>query len=354
MIGTQPPLTQGKSELVQKYRALQQELDTGDVSMGRMYDMLEDMNTMLDQANRTSEVKEDAKTHYQMSGRFNTNLRRLADDRIEGFDLESFVDKFRSASDEVALRMLQKENPETTVLEGKPIIRRRDFVARLGGQSYRLSNRPPMADFMNGVVRVEKKVRQVRRGERLKISGDQKKPQEIGANQMQQGANQQSRLIQMIYELLVEYTEQNDTPDEFGRRGIELYMFTNNPVSPVQSIENMFYVSFLVRDNRVALWYDKGVPMIGPVEGQEESIVKGMEAIPAAAATHQAIVDVDIDMVQKFGEWQEDGLPLIPNRTYDENGFLLDEEGEEEDDEEGEEEEKEEEKEEEEEEEEED
>lgn len=44
---------------------------------------------------------------------------------------------------------------------------------------------------------------------------------------------------------------------EGGQEGINLFRFIINPESYTQTVENIFYTSFLVKENRAAIDFDK-------------------------------------------------------------------------------------------------
>ncbi|KAK4102166.1 hypothetical protein N658DRAFT_423994 [Parathielavia hyrcaniae] len=93
--------------------------------------------------------------------------------------------------------------------------------------------------------------------------------------------------------------------------GIDLVRFVVNPLSFGQTVENMFYVSFLIREGSVKLDFDDdGLPSIEPVR-------KNASAEPSrskAAMRHQAIMSIDMatwrDIIDAFDIRQ----PMIPHR----------------------------------------
>ncbi|KAJ3196706.1 nuclear protein [Irineochytrium annulatum] len=117
-----------------------------------------------------------------------------------------------------------------------------------------------------GPLAVEPKVRKEKKAS-TRLVKDKKnltKPQELKESDIEKKTNETSKIIKNIKNL-IEVT---------GR--VSLFEFIMNPESFGQSVENLFYVAFLVKDGIVAVEMDDdnpGVPYISPVsaEGDEES-----------------------------------------------------------------------------------
>ncbi|KAM0243429.1 hypothetical protein ACHAPO_000277 [Fusarium lateritium] len=103
---------------------------------------------------------------------------------------------------------------------------------------------------------------------------------------------------------------------QYGLRstgGIDLMHFVVNPKSFGQTIENMFYVSFLIRDGRVEIEFDEfGLPALAPVN--REDVEEEEEPTRHGAAKHQAILSMDMetwqDIIDTFGLTE----PMIAHR----------------------------------------
>ncbi|KLU83421.1 hypothetical protein MAPG_02481 [Magnaporthiopsis poae ATCC 64411] len=81
--------------------------------------------------------------------------------------------------------------------------------------------------------------------------------------------------------------------DRFAIRdtgGIDLLRFAVNPRSFAQTVENMFYISFLIRDAKVNLEFDDdGLPSISPLDDDDD----GESAERSNPTRHQAIIELD-------------------------------------------------------------
>jgi len=92
--------------------------------------------------------------------------------------------------------------------------------------------------------------------------------------------------------------------------GVDLFKFVVNPRSFGQTVENLFYVSFLIRDGKVGITItDNGLPAVEATEprGREEIAEKGI-------SKHQAIIDIDMASWQELIEVFEIKEPMIPHR----------------------------------------
>ncbi|KAH8662090.1 Nse4 C-terminal-domain-containing protein [Xylariales sp. PMI_506] len=80
---------------------------------------------------------------------------------------------------------------------------------------------------------------------------------------------------------------------QYGLRqtgGIDYFKFVINPKSFGQSVENMFYVSFLIRDAKISLEFDdNGFPSLSPVRSQDREATSGRHA----SQKQQAIFHLD-------------------------------------------------------------
>ncbi|OAA60540.1 nuclear protein qri2 [Niveomyces insectorum RCEF 264] len=119
--------------------------------------------------------------------------------------------------------------------------------------------------------------------------------------------------VQRAYEELDEVADADGTAllrlmDRYGIRsdgGVDLIRFAVNPHSFAQTVENFFYISFLVRDGRVGLAYDdNGLPSIYPISDEESELAKENNAREEDTRKHQLILSIDMalwrDMIQTF------------------------------------------------------
>ncbi|KAI1379025.1 hypothetical protein F4677DRAFT_410343 [Hypoxylon crocopeplum] len=101
--------------------------------------------------------------------------------------------------------------------------------------------------------------------------------------------------------------------DSHGLRdtgGIDLLKFVVNPHSFGQTVENMFYVSFLIRDGRIKIDFDDNkLPTLHPVDREEETA-----ATKHRAQKQQAVFSIDMktwrDIISAFNITE----PIIEHR----------------------------------------
>ncbi|KAI1099310.1 hypothetical protein F4804DRAFT_87363 [Jackrogersella minutella] len=106
--------------------------------------------------------------------------------------------------------------------------------------------------------------------------------------------------------------------DRHGLRdtgGIDLLKFVVNPHSFGQTVENMFYVSFLIRDGRIKIDFDENkLPTLHPVDREDETA-----ASKHRAQKQQAVLSIDMktwrDIINAFDITE----PIIEHRQEQSN-----------------------------------
>ncbi|KFY21582.1 hypothetical protein V493_07292 [Pseudogymnoascus sp. VKM F-4281 (FW-2241)] len=92
--------------------------------------------------------------------------------------------------------------------------------------------------------------------------------------------------------------------------GMDLFRFVINPRSFGQTVENMFYVSFLIRDGKAAITVDEdGLPFLGEAEP-----LRRAEAVKKDVSKHQAIFAIDMATWEELIEVFEIREPIIEHR----------------------------------------
>ncbi|KAF1357694.1 Nse4-domain-containing protein [Lizonia empirigonia] len=105
------------------------------------------------------------------------------------------------------------------------------------------------------------------------------------------------------------------TPDD--EPAVSLFDFAINPHDFGQTVENLFYISFLVREGNAQIVKDAdGLPLLAPAAPRGVS-----EQQEQGAQKHQAIFSIDYPTWQTFTQAYDIKEPLIPHRVQeDENG----------------------------------
>jgi hypothetical protein len=145
--------------------------------------------------------------------------------------------------------------------------------------------RPPIPGFLLGPLSVQKRIRkqtQRREKQAKQNPADAVRPEELKVQDLEKVENADlTTLCRKIWERLarmhaeVHVAEANeDVPDEEVARlkhkykissdgGVCLYRFTFSPKSFGQTVENLFYTSFLIRDGKVGIGEDEdGLPTL--------------------------------------------------------------------------------------------
>ncbi|KAF2465696.1 Nse4-domain-containing protein [Lindgomyces ingoldianus] len=208
------------------------------------------------------------------------------------------------------------------------------------------NRRPPTCSFLLGPLSVQKRARttQARRARSQRQPlGPATKPQELEQSDLKQSENSnlthlvkgiKSRLEKHIQagtrNIEAELEELGDEPDDEDfnaacRRQrvyqspdqepcVSLFDFVVNPNSFGQTVENLFYVSFLIREGNVKVLQDEhSLPLLVPSaphslqEQRERNVQK-----------HQAVFSIDWPTWKKLIEAFDIKEPLIPHRVAEE------------------------------------
>ena len=219
-----------------------------------------------------------------------------------------------------------------------------DYLGR--NACFLYNSRPCLSGFLLGPLSVQKKVRQQtqRRAREAKDAPSQLlRPIELSHEDLekQESANlsvictEIAGLLRRTHKqrqdsLELEYgeLEDEDPPDDVVRKmmrkhgvcsdgGVPLFEFCVNPMSFGQTVENLFYVSFLIKESSAGLGFDSdGLPTLHP--GQQKSLTERQET-QRNQAVFALSFDVWEDIVETFGVKRS----IIPHRKdeiYEDGG----------------------------------
>ncbi|KZV63817.1 hypothetical protein PENSPDRAFT_757693 [Peniophora sp. CONT] len=175
---------------------------------------------------------------------------------------------------------------------------------KIGRKGMAKSRRAPAMDFMLGPLQVEQKKRVMKQRARLeKNKADEVKPQEIKEDDIQRSENETTKNVIMIKNLL----EDKAGEQESGK--INLFRFILNPNDFAQSVENMFHLSFLIRDGECALDIeDDGEPMIYICERPSaQDYTEGLKK-------QQLVLEFDMEVWETAKQLFDITEPMIPQR----------------------------------------
>ncbi|KAK7055600.1 Non-structural maintenance of chromosomes element 4 [Favolaschia claudopus] len=145
---------------------------------------------------------------------------------------------------------------------------------KIGHRVLAKSRRVPAAAFMLGPISIEQKKRapNKRRARLEKDPNDERRPQEIREVDIARAENETTKNVQAMLMKL----------DEVER--INMFYLVINPQSFAQSVENVFYLSFLIREAKVAFEVeDSGEPVVfatePPSDDEREKGVRSRQLI---------------------------------------------------------------------------
>ncbi|ODA78757.1 hypothetical protein RJ55_06140 [Drechmeria coniospora] len=194
--------------------------------------------------------------------------------------------------------------------------------------------RPALPGFLLGPLSVEKKARKVTkrsapfrpnnltetRPEVLNVDDLAKKENDLTAicgKILQQLHLIQERTQETVAELIQDDMDDEEKTEMMHRHGLrstgglDLMRFVVNPKSFAQTVENMFYVSFLIRDGRVEIDFDEfGLPALAPVDREADDD----GAIRHGGAKHQAILSMDMKTWREIIQVFDLKEPMIEHR----------------------------------------
>lgn len=171
---------------------------------------------------------------------------------------------------------------------------------KLGSVAAQHSRRAPIPEFLLGPLQVVPKSRRATRTSRLDAGAEHVAPQQLAADDITQSENETSRLVLEIAKRLEAAS---------GDDGVCLFRFALNPESFSNSVENLFYISFLIRDGKAAILEDdQGDPrLMSTYEPTEEDRNAGL-------TRRQIVLELDMatwrELCALYGVTQ----PMIPTR----------------------------------------
>ncbi|KAF9041416.1 Nse4 C-terminal-domain-containing protein [Panaeolus papilionaceus] len=194
------------------------------------------------------------------------------------FDVDDFITKllgFMGAS------RLEEELPEDSDSEAGGARVGGDSPLdweRIGRKALARSRRVPTGGFMFGPLAIEQK----KRGpvNRMKLQKDKeslKKPEELKEEDITRSQNETTKNVATL-EAILETTG-----------AINIFKFVVNPTSFAQTVENIFYLSFLIRDGKAAFEFQDGDPVIyGCEQPSDEDYQGGLKKM-------QMVLEFDMD-----------------------------------------------------------
>ncbi|EGU12119.1 WD-repeat-containing protein [Rhodotorula toruloides ATCC 204091] len=171
------------------------------------------------------------------------------------------------------------------------------------------SRRPAPLDFMYGPLAIEVKEKKARtqRAKNQIDEAEKMRPEELQADDVAKNENETGKVTAKIAKRLQEVA---------GDRGIPFLEFIINPHSFAQSVENAFFFSFLVREQKAAIEVDEDES--SPTYGDTIAFIVDPETAASTAAQGakkvQIVLELTQDVWKEAIEAYEIEEPVIPHR----------------------------------------
>jgi len=165
-------------------------------------------------------------------------------------------------SHEYADRLVRKMKG---VQDGGRVKVSRKRLTLLGKEVKSLFNRSPVLVYLNGALGFnppEVKERKRREPSKLKPTkmSDLKSTQANVVEQTENSGNQTEQLVVHTLRALVVIYKNSQ------KKSLNYFRFVLDPVSFGKTVENMFHVSFLVKEGKARIFLENGIPLIKPVK----------------------------------------------------------------------------------------
>ncbi|KAF4548765.1 Nse4-like protein [Elsinoe fawcettii] len=335
-----------RREIKRKSRALERDFheNRDDYLRGDndgLTDTIVQANAIFKGVKQTSDATTDSRLLVSVSDITHRKSAQLAlSDNATGVDVDEFVSKVISYTQRAAeengttasqRRRADDEDDDTVLLDWSCLGARACFP---------YNSRPPVPSFLLGPLSVQKRVRApTQRRARQRDDGRQEtQPENIerhglpnSDNSTVQAACKQikRRLIEhctRAMSIAQEEANREDLSDAEVNRllrkhritsygGPPLFDFVINPKSFGQTVENLFYVSFLIKEGEMGVEMDEdGLPALVNRNQQADGDVNENSKDKVERTRHQAVFGIDYGTWQKLVEAYDIKDSLIPHR----------------------------------------
>ncbi|KAI0740474.1 Nse4 C-terminal-domain-containing protein [Earliella scabrosa] len=289
-------------DIRRRYRRHVQELtDTQDISTEVVADKLREADRLFTEVRAINEATNDSGLLLQIS-QIGAAKARAMKSGSGAFDVDDFVARlitYMGGRKPVSPARDGDEDESEYDAGGAPL----DWE-RIARRALAKSRRVPAMDFMLGPLSIEQKKRNAAKRAKLeKNKEDMKKPQEITEDDITRSENETTKNVATIERIL---TNIEGT--------VNIFRFIINPHDFGQSVENLFYLSFLIRDGKCAFMTDEetGEPAIMLCEQPtQQDYVDGL-------VKHQLVLEFDMETWKRAIEVFNITEPMIPQRPKSE------------------------------------
>ncbi|GAA5955872.1 hypothetical protein JCM3765_000025 [Sporobolomyces pararoseus] len=312
--------SQSKKQIRKKYRRLQEaadglRTDLTNTTMEALGEVLDRSNKCFDKVQGPAEAVLDSKVLIATSEAGALKARQLKID-ADAFDTDEFLIRlahFMGGRVGAAARharrnrrAAQDDSDEEGGIDGEKPWAWGKVGKVLSGES----KRPAVLEHMYGPLQLEIKEKKARtQRQKAKFDESQKmRPEELHAEDVAKNENETGKVTARIAKRLLAVA---------GEEGIPYLRFIVNPHSFSQTVENMFYFSFLVREQKVALEVDDNPesPWLGDTiayvvnPAQAAATLKNPEIVK-----HQVVLELTQEVWKEAIEAYDIDEPMIPMR----------------------------------------
>ncbi|KAF1927324.1 Nse4-domain-containing protein [Didymella exigua CBS 183.55] len=315
-----------------------------------LYELLRKNDSTFGKVRQTADATVDSRFLVTATDLANKKLQNsLHGSGGAGVDLDQFVSKCIYFMKSGGYRYGEEDAPTIAVADDEEDDTGDGLDWALFGRQacFPSNKRPPTANFLLGPLSVQKKVRttQRRATQRRAPVGPATRPQEVKEGDITQSENANlTHVVKGIKSRLESHLNtaaeaasdemgdipEDDATEEYvsavfarhrvaqtpeGEPAVHLFDFAINPLDFGQTVENLFYISFLVREGNAQIVKDNdGLPLLAPAAPRGVS-----EQRDQGAQKHQAVFSIDYLTWQMFTKAYGIMEPLIPHRLQEED-----------------------------------
>ncbi|GAA97159.1 uncharacterized protein L969DRAFT_43448 [Mixia osmundae IAM 14324] len=314
----------------QEYRTIQDEMkslnkDVKGTAVSSVMALLDRAENNFSSVKQTGEAVMDAALLNSM-GQYTIQKARELKIGSEAFDCDAYVDclaqligpsttsngrkrrKVAAGASRERAR-LESENESDESDGGDPVASQVDVADswdRIGAMALQHTSRVPTIDFLLGAIATEHKKRIVKQRTReTKIDeSERQKPQELSSRDVKRTKNETGTNVELIAQLIMRR-------QAAGLR-TTYWELVCHPASFNQTVENIFYVSFLLRDGKFSLDYDDDEPnelyIMQCEEATDQDRADGVTRI-------QHVLEWDMNLWKMAIKAYDIREPIIPTRS---------------------------------------